>query len=170
MRKALRKMDQAISGAMFSGDLECIISLLRNFRDELPGHVATDTDEQHVRDYLTACHQDGSLVYVFAYSGEQNETGIDLKKVGLALGVISDDWMRPAKICVEISFFLLPQYRGHSGLAQRLYGEFEQAAKQAGVVQMAMFNQHPGYENAAARFYRAQGFNPVGQAFQKELC
>ena len=53
-------------------DLETIMSMLRVFRDELPEHVATDTDEDHVRRFLTACRDDGSLVYVILYDLPNN--------------------------------------------------------------------------------------------------
>ncbi|MGI9493095.1 MAG: GNAT family N-acetyltransferase [Geminicoccaceae bacterium] len=137
-------------------DLDSIIEMLRGFYNELPPHVATPTDENHVRAYLQGCFDDGSLVYV-------------LKTHGLALGVIFQDWMSPAMLCADLAFFLLPECRGRLGLADDLYQEFEDRARSAGVAQIIMTNQHPDFEIAADRFYRSRGLHAVGRTYQKEL-
>ncbi|MGI9502346.1 MAG: GNAT family N-acetyltransferase [Geminicoccaceae bacterium] len=139
-----------------------IIAALRGFRDELPDHIATDTDEAHVRGYLDECHRDGCLVYAL----ETDETG---KPVALALGLVFPDWTRPVKICADLAFFVAPEHRGKGAMAKRLYQAFEGEARRAGAVQLHMTNQHPDFEDAADRFYRHHGFVAVGRSYQKEL-
>lgn len=145
--------------ADFATDLDDITRMLRAFRDELPGHVATDTDEEHVRAYLNACDEDGSLIYVLE------------PDVGLALGVVCHDWTRPVMICTDLAFFVLPEQRGKPGIASRLYERFESLARAAGAQQIIMTNQHPDYEDVADRFYRQHcSMAYVGGTYQKELC
>jgi len=146
----------------WSYHLELIIQALRGFRDELPDHVAPDTDEAHVRRYLDECHRDGSLVYAL----ETDEQG---DPIALALGVVFQDWTRPVQVCADIAFFVAPDHRGKGALARRLYQSFELEARAKGAVQMLMTNQHPDYADVADRFYRHHGFTEVGRSYQKEF-
>ena len=137
--------------------LDKIIDMLRGFHAELPDHVAPETDESHVRRYLDTCYRDGSLVYALQ------------PNIGLALGVIFQDWTRPVMVCGDIAFFLLPSKRGRGALARNLYAAFEATARAQGAKAMLMSNQHPDFEDIADRFYQSQGFHAIGRSYQKEI-
>ena len=78
--------------------------------------------------------------------------------IGGVGGVIANFMTSDVKNCIEMFWWVDPEFRGEIGL--KLYREFESEAKKLGAERLLMAYMNNSDPDRLAKFYKAKGFTP----------
>lgn len=87
--------------------------------------------------------------------------------VGGVGGVIANFMTSDVKNCIEMFWWVDPEFRGEVGL--KLYKEFEAEAKRMGAERLLMAYMQNSDPDRLARFYKSKGFTPWEYHVIKDL-